>query len=190
MMTTTKTWTGEDVEEMFTTGVTGLRRGMWEEYDELAEYLNRGWITFQALTYCPTPPPSSENPASPEHAAYLAAFKKGTGGEKHSLLKWSAWNWLRNQGEPNPEFEQWTAHGRADVVAPRLNWLVECGDTSPCNVFQAFEAKACDVFALFPFASGSEYPLWLLRVTPAGHAALQARSRERQRRMREAINRL
>lgn len=183
------TWTVEDLINLFTSSPTGPIREMGEGYEDLAFYLNQGWIVTDESSYSAVPRPRLTSPPSTERLAFKAAFKRGTGGVRHSWLKWWAWNWLRQCGEPAPQYEAWTAHGRADLKAPRLNYLVECGDTSPRKLLKAFEAEACEVFALFPFIYEEEVHLaTLFRVTADGRAALELRVKERQARLRELID--
>lgn len=118
-----------------------------EAYGELADFLCKQWITVEVSPYTFVPDPA---PGAPDYQAFREAFW-GSGSEAHGRLKWQAWNWLREQGETEPLYEYATAHGRADVAAPGIRYVAECGDTAPDKVVQALTAGGWKAFALFPW---------------------------------------
>ena len=180
-------WSLDDVFDLFNSGNYSRPRGFYEEYVDFQEFLNRGWILCSDITYVPTPEPELTEPRSAERGVFEAAFNSGSGGQAHSLLKWWAWNWLKSQGELAPAYERWVDHGRADLVAPNRQWLVECGDTSPEKVFTAFESNNWHRFALFPFVAPEEYVAVVFRPSVPGLLALAQHRERMERAVRELI---
>lgn len=80
----------------------------------------------------------------------------GRESEEHAYLKWVAFWWLRSLGDDRTETEvplngsRAVPGARADVLAPTLGWVVECGDSAPGYVITALRA-GFSRFVLFPF---------------------------------------
>ncbi len=145
-------WNQDLVLDLFATGARWAPRGMPDEYRALARDLNQRRIAVEVVEYTRVDEPPVTTLPSLERLAWAYSFS-GTGGARHSELKWWAWNWLRDQGEPHPQFEQPVGYGIADVVAPRIGYVVECGDTAPGNVGRSLFDYGHNGFVLFPFCS-------------------------------------
>lgn len=81
---------------------------------------------------------------------------------EHARLKHTAVAWLLACGEPAPLVERGyfgqARHERgprADVLAPGLGWVVECGNTDPDRAIEALRAGFTR-FALLPYTCGQE----------------------------------
>lgn len=74
----------------------------------------------------------------------------GSESQAHKLLKWAAWRWLRQEGDPSPQFEYSTLFGRADVASVQIHAAAECGDTPPAKVAEAL-LHGWQRFSLWPF---------------------------------------
>lgn len=177
------TWQWDTVFDLFTSGASWYPRGWPTEYHELAAALNEGWVIATRARYRPGPMPTLE---SADLERFLQAFN-GPGSARHAQLKWSAWNWLYKREEPAPKYEQWVEGRRVDLVARRLRYVVECGDTDPRRVFDTLENREWRRFVLFPFGENVAY---LFRLTQVGHRVLARRRADLWERMVEAVNRL
>ncbi len=145
-------WTRHDIERLFYSSETvtgGGRgpRGLWpESYEELARFLNDGWIIAEVSPYVATAP------TEPLYTETYDRLMRTIGNESraHKQLKWEAWIWLRQEGDPWPQFELSTIFGRADVASVSLEIAAECGDTSPDKVADAL-AHGWKALTLWPF---------------------------------------
>ncbi len=117
-----------------------------------------------------------DRPATP-----LGSERTARDSTEHGDLKWEAWNWLRRQGEPDPQFEYEAWYGRADVAALTIGYAVECGDTPARKVIRSLWQGEWRVFVLFPYMyveDMREPPptprLYIFRPTEAGLTELPA----------------
>ncbi len=160
-------------------------RDQWpEECAELAAVFDLGWVSAEEYTYRCVPEP---RPGTPRHRVWSKAHFDGASTE-HGDLKWWAWNWLRQQGEPHPQFEYNAWYGRADVAAPTIGCAVECGDTPARKVIRSLWEGQWSVFVLFPYLYVEDFSvepmprLYMFRATEAGLTELPAMYRAGQRR--------
>ena len=137
-------WTSAAVKLLFTNSEYGRPRAHQGEYQRFADLLNTKQVLYERLKYTiPTPQPEQQ-------PFYRMAFLGSNASVEHGRVKWAAWCWARSLGEPQPRYEVRLWHGVADVVAPTLKYLVECGDTTPRKVTQVL-TSGWKVFALFTF---------------------------------------
>lgn len=166
------TWTLEKLKDIFFSShnVWGPRGGS-EEYVELAEYLNNGWINVTKIPYVSMEIPDSSSQFHPvfEYASI------GSGGKDHALLKFNAWWWLLEQGARSPRFEETTSHGIADVTAKDIHAIVECGDTNPEKLFMTFTRNPDVRFVVMPFPQMLGHNMYMFRVSETGKAELKER---------------
>jgi len=171
--------TTADLFNLFNSGSPHHPRAHPNEYQTLRRFLDDGNLTLTSSSYSPAPEPlqasitaihalinmgfhisqTKQQPLSDDLIIERLAFSlshRGSGGKQHGLLKWWAWNWLRDQGEDNPVFEQQTRYGIADLIGPRNRLYVECGDTAPDRVMTILSDGQWTAYVLFPFPSFNE----------------------------------
>lgn len=161
-------WTDKDTERLFRSGIYD-RRGMDSEYADLAKFLNAGWITIETEEYVQPPVPEADHP----HVFWYRNIMRSGGkseSPEHRALKWAAWEWLRNQGEPLPTAEYSVLIERigtklhADVAGRQLRYIAECGDTQPSKVVD-YLMNGWEAVVLFPF---NQQTLYIFRLSPEG----------------------
>ncbi len=161
-------WTDKDTERLFRSGIYD-RRGMDSEYADLAKFLNAGWITIETEEYVRPRVPEADHP----HVFWYRNIMRSGGkseSPEHRALKWAAWEWLRNQGEPLPTAEYSVLIERmgtklhADVAGRQLRYIAECGDTQPSKVVD-YLMNGWEAVVLFPF---NQQTLCIFRLSPEG----------------------
>ncbi len=141
-------WTRKDIKELFFSSIIWNPRGFYpEEYDELAQHLNAGWVVVETQGYVVPPPPAED---SPWYRWYLRLMREGSQSDAHKELKWAALNWVVAQGDTMPDEEYRADFGRPDVVGRQLRLVAECGDTPPSKVVAALMG-GWNAFTLWPF---------------------------------------
>jgi hypothetical protein len=137
-------WTSAAVKLLFTNSDSGRLRAPEREYQRFADLVNTKQVLYERMQYTiPTPQPEQQ-------AFYRLAFLGSNASVEHGRVKWAAWCWARSLGEPQPGYEVRLSHGVADVVAPTLKYLIECGDTTPQKVTEVL-TSGWKVFALFTY---------------------------------------
>jgi hypothetical protein len=89
---------------------------------------------------------------------YALAFSDST-SQLHAELKWAAWNWLKEQGEDRPMYEQWYPGGKADVYGPMLRVVIECGDTAASKTIATLRNPDYAAWVIFPYPSETAFYL-------------------------------
>lgn len=153
------------------------------DYEEFADCWAIGIVTAEEFQYRPSPEPVRDwgekgNNFDDMYLAWLESGR-GSGGERHGWLKWWAWNCLVEIGEPSPKFEESYGWGKADLVAHRLGYVVECGDTSPERVLPALQSRRWSAFVVIPYPYWSrdmgqvDYRGWIFRLGVIGQPTLR-----------------
>jgi len=135
--------THADIDYLFSTGYY-THHGDPTETALLTYAINNGWVRVDRVSIPEREYPDGHPPGWVEAG--------GQHSEAHRLLKWRAWLWLREIGEPDPLYEWWCPHGKADVWSPRLGIAVECGNTMPIKVLDGLEGGESQ-FVLLPYNS-------------------------------------
>jgi hypothetical protein len=71
------------------------------------------------------------------------------GGIQHKFLACCGAAWLLDQSY-EVEFEVWRDNKCVDIATKTVDWIIECGDTSPAPVFDHLRCS-CRYFAVLPF---------------------------------------
>lgn len=71
------------------------------------------------------------------------------GGIQHKFLACCGTAWLLDQSY-EVEFETWRDNKCVDIATKTVDWIIECGDTSPAPVFDHLRCS-CRYFAVLPF---------------------------------------
>lgn len=138
----------QELQEILYTG-SGADRGTYSEYAELVRHIREGNIQAVSIKYRPSPE------LGPNEATWDYMQSRGGGSHHHSLLKWSALNFLRSVGSQEPAYERWCASGRCDVFCRDLGIIVECGCVSPAKVIAGASCTDVREFWVFPFRDSS-----------------------------------
>jgi hypothetical protein len=138
----------------------GRFRGYPSEVVELNTMIELGVVCIEPVHYRI---PRALAKSSPLFKTYRMAFSDST-SQLHAELKWVAWNWLKEQGEDTPMYEQAYPGGKADVNGPMLRVVIECGDTTADKTIATPRNSEYAAWVILPYPS--EIAFYLSDQTP------------------------